>query len=186
MTIRKWRTMGAVLLFAVVLAWPALVRAEGVLSISEVVGTPALGGAITVRITGLANWNGKHDICKAVLYLAEQQLKGVYPRDCQAKGGLQFGLKRTDQLKDAWAAILGAPDGFTRKVTVAVGFEDNVMLASGGSVELTLIRTDWVFWVLLSFFTLAVGLFFWLLWARWLLMRARGLPRLPLARASRR
>lgn len=162
MAIQNRGTMAAALLLAAMLALPALVRAEDILSIGEVTGTAALGGTITVPITSLAKWSdGKHPVCKAVLYLADQQLKGIYPRNCHVPDALQFDLKR-DQLKEPWAAILGAPDGFTRKVTVAVGFEDGSMLASGGSVELTLIRADWVFGVSLSLFILAVGLFFYL------------------------
>jgi len=150
------------LLLAAIVAFPALSYAD-VLSIRRVTGTAALGGTITVEIPDLTKWrDGKHDLCKAVLYLSDRQLKGLYPRNCHANDRLQFDLKRTDQLKDAWAAILGAPDGLTRNVTVAVGFEDGSILASGGSVEFTIIRTDWVFWILFLLFLLAVGLFFFL------------------------
>lgn len=154
--------MAGVCLLAAMVAFPALACADA-LSINQVTGTAALGGTITVEIADLAKRSDStHDICKAVLYLADHQLKGIYPRNCHAHDGLQFDLKRTDQSKDAWAAIFGAPHGFSRNVTVAVGFEDGWMLASGGSVELTLIRTDWVFWVFLSLFFFAVGLFFYL------------------------
>lgn len=156
-------TCAVVLAIVMAIARAGTALATEPIVISGVTGTARLGGVIAVAIPNVAaSSDGKHDICKAVLYLADQQLKGVYPRNCRAKDELQFDLKRTDQLKEAWAVILGAPDGFTRKVTVAVGFEDGAMLASGGSVELTLIRTDWVFGVFLSLFILAAGLFAWL------------------------
>lgn len=166
MAIRNRGTMAAALLLAAMLSSPGLVRAENVLGIGQVTGTAALGGTITVPITGLAKWrDDKHPVCNAFLYLADQQLKGIKPRDCHATDALQFDLKRDqpkDPSKDPWATILGGPDGFTRTTTVSVGFEDGSMLASGGSVELTLIRSNWVFWAFLSLFIVAVGLFFYL------------------------
>jgi hypothetical protein len=162
MSVRNRAAIAAVLLFEAMLGLCAPARADNSLSIGNIGGTAALGGTITIPISGLANWKeNKHDICKAILYIADQPLKGMYPRNCHAVNSLEFDLER-DDLKSAWAAILGAPDGFTRKTKVAVGFEDGSMLAEGGSIELTLIRTDWVFWTCLSFFILAVGLFFYL------------------------
>ena len=162
MAIRNPGTVAAALLLVTALALPSLVRADDVFRIGEIAEPAALGGTITVPINDLAKWSDdKHPLCKAVLYLADQQLKGMYPRDCHSPNTLTFDLKR-GELKGPWATILGAPDGLIRKVTVAVGFEDGSMLVSGGSVELTLIRTDWVFWVFTSLFIVAVILFFFL------------------------
>jgi hypothetical protein len=79
----------------------------------------ALGGTIIVPIPDLGNWTDPaHPICKTILYLADQQLKGIYPRDCHTAGSLEFALTRGD-LKDAWGVILGSPYGLRRPVTVA-------------------------------------------------------------------
>jgi hypothetical protein len=43
-----------------------------------------------------------------------------------------------------------------------IGFEDGTMLATAGSVEMTLVRTDWEFWTMLLLFLLAVGFFLYL------------------------
>lgn len=135
----------------------ALVRGIG-----KIPGPVALGETITVPITDLASWKDPaHPLSKAVLYLADQQLTGIYPRKWHEPDALQFELKR-DDLKPQWAHIIGSPNGFTRKLPVAVGFEDGTMLASGGTVGVTLIRTDVIFWIFLLLFLLATGLFLFL------------------------
>jgi hypothetical protein len=81
---------------------------------------------ITVQIDHLAEWAGiaTNSPAKLVPYLNGIAMRGNYPAEIHtSKDKLVFHLQITSQNKKEWVAVLGAPEGLHRPVTVSVGLE---------------------------------------------------------------
>lgn len=133
--------------------------------------TARMGGRVTIKTTGVIAWRDakKLDASKLVLYLDGRAMKGstvqlVDPR----REHWEVRLRRTDAARDAWEAVLGSPDDFTRKVRVGLGPEDGpefmvreVPPPQNLMLELEIVRRGWFYFAGLAWLAL-IGLFCWL------------------------
>jgi hypothetical protein len=111
-----------------------------------------------------------------VLFLNGRPVKNLTPfPPTDPKGQrLVFPLKRTDDARDVWAFILGAPSLSPRTTDVSVGLDGEYAADSEAKVDLKVVPTGWfIFWLLL-FIALFVG--FWSLARRSDVLRDSGLP----------
>lgn len=137
------------------------------IKVKGVTGKLGLYNTITVEVENLSEYlkqPGK-DAKKFVLYLDWRPLKGVNSRLIDATDKLQFDIRRTSDSKDEWNALLGRPfardKGFTYKVPVSIGYENENPIPSDVTYPLIVINKTWV-WIFLAFFVSAVVLFVWL------------------------
>jgi hypothetical protein len=103
---------------------------------------------------------------KIVLYLDGRALKSVKPIAPNPDGQfLTFELRRTEDTRQAWDAILGKPDFKARDVKVSVGFDDEFALAGALNKlpELKLkVIPHWWFTLWSLIFALMAVTFLWL------------------------
>jgi hypothetical protein len=148
-----------------------------------------LGDQITVRITNLSDWltsNGtpmpltEASLSKYILYLNNIPLPNMSALRRNGSDGLVFLLQRPDKAGDeaekareAWATVLGKPDGFTKKVSVSVGYGvQGPLETSAPQFEFKVIPIDRWFWASLFAFLILFAMFC-------LLMRISNLIRDP-------
>ncbi len=129
--------------------------------------TVELKNKIAVRVENLESLYD--DACKnkkIVLFLDGRALKSLTP-DLRASPApddtkmefLTFELRRTNNSRAAWNAILGQPDFGRREVKVGVGFEDEFALGGSGKLKLTTIPIKW-FLLWCAIFVLMMVIFF--------------------------
>lgn len=74
----------------------------------------------------------------------------VFPPTDPSLDLLHFPLRRTEESREVWAALLGKPGLRPREVAVSVGIEDRFAIGSDASIELVVLPRRWlVFWALL-------------------------------------
>lgn len=116
-----------------------------------------LGDRIHVSVTGLSAAVEAKEIDPGalVLYLDGRPLQGLHPVDVDPiQNELTFELRRTDQSRQTWNALLGSPTGITREVRVGIGSEEGPELTAvvGEAVSFALV-------VLPPMWSLGMGLF---------------------------
>lgn len=105
---------------------PRVTRAVG----SRPDGSAGLGDRVQVTVSGLDRLLGEvNGNCKTlVLFLDEIPLTGMPPESCDPYAGeVQYVLDRNpdDEKNDsAWHQLLGSPSGYTRRVEVSIGVND--------------------------------------------------------------
>ncbi|HEX2094870.1 MAG TPA: hypothetical protein VHG28_20895 [Longimicrobiaceae bacterium] len=128
-----------------------------------------MNGRIRIKTTGVVAWGEakRGDISKLVLYLDGRSMKGNTAQLVDPRRELwEVRLRRTDAARDAWEAVLGSPDTFTRRVRVGLGLEDGPEFAlREGSprpmLDLVIVREGWFYLTCLIWAALIV-LFCWL------------------------
>lgn len=93
----------------------------------------SLGGRIIVAVADLQRLLDEATTKnqKIVLFLDGMPIKGANPEVVdKSNNTLRFHLKRTEESRAAWDALLGRPKSFTRPVSVSVGFENESALAT--------------------------------------------------------
>lgn len=103
----------------------AVPQAGAVKSVSP--ETARLGQSVFVELDSLeeAIERDSLDPSKLLLYLDDRVVKGAYPVSVNlAENRLEFELRRSDESKEVWRALLGSPNARMRPTKVGVGFED--------------------------------------------------------------
>jgi hypothetical protein len=133
----------------------------------EKIRTVQLKDTIVVEVDNLAKLYDKACQNKnIVLYLDGLPLKSLtpYPPTDPAGGKLHFVLRRSENSRTAWTAILGAPFSKDPDVEVSVGFEDQFPLKPTGSrlptLALDRVPIKW-FCVWGLIFVVALAVFGW-------------------------
>jgi hypothetical protein len=75
---------------------------------------------------------------------------------------LTFNLTRTEASQDAWNAILANFTGFNKDVQIGIAHDDEAPVLWDKQIKLTVIPTDWVFYVSLLGGVSCLALFVWL------------------------
>jgi hypothetical protein len=126
-----------------------------------------LGDMLVFTVDQLDEWvDAGNDYRQLILYMEGRPYIGLTPVSRQADQ-VSFELARQDddqQSKEAWIALLGAPEGFTRKIAVGVGLANGVKLSSIDSldeVDLQIVDQAW-FWGASLLLAGVLGLFLWL------------------------
>ncbi len=134
------------------------------IKVKEVTGKLGLYNPITIEVENLSKYleqPGK-DAKKFVLYLDWRPLKGVNSRLIDGTDKLRFDIRPTSDSKDEWNALLGRPKGFTYKVPVSIGYEnENPILTDVTDYPLIVIKKTG-FWIFVVIFVLVLSLFLWL------------------------
>jgi hypothetical protein len=128
----------------------------------------------SIEVKGLSAYAHKQspplDLGKLVLYLDGTGM-GIHAEPAAVNSDkLSFRLERShtanpsrdEESRKAWSRVLGSPRGPTRSVVVRVGFEGQPPLEGEITRTLRIIHLDWLFWISLGGFALALGLFAWL------------------------
>jgi hypothetical protein len=131
-----------------------------------------IGDRIIVEVDGLSTAVGKNEISPAdlVVFLNGRPFKGVsgFPVEDPKHNRVAFDLKRTDDSKAAWTALLGSPSFASpyREVTVSVGRPDKEPFPFSDAKQAPKIRLrayyqDWLYGAFIFLLT-AVGVFIYL------------------------
>lgn len=127
-----------------------------------------LGNRLIVTVSNLSNLltQESQEHHKIILYLDGMALKGLYPESKDLlRNELRFQLQRTDSTRQTWAALLGRPTHFLKKVTVSVGLEDKYPVATNvqgqDRLDLVVIREGWFLTCALVLVLIAIWLYFW-------------------------
>jgi hypothetical protein len=126
---------------------------------SNRVHTVELGDRLFVAVTNLTAFveglrkEGKNPRLTMVPYLKGVPLNGIYPESIDTnRNEVRFHLRREQKSREAWAALLGAPDQFQREVAVSVGTEAGGVLPTkledGMALKLVVIREGWLWFVI--------------------------------------
>jgi hypothetical protein len=138
-----------------------------------------LGNQITVRISNLEDWlkaNGtsmpvtKEGLSKYILYLDNGRGCVPLPNVCAVRrdgdDGLVFLLDRpkqsgneADKARDAWAFVLGKPDGFSQRMSVSVGSGVQGPLSTDAHFDFKVIPITWLFWLCVVAFLFFLAFF---------------------------
>lgn len=132
---------------------------------SLLTGRAAMGGRIRLRTSGVDEWakGGAHDASKLVLYLDGRAMNGTVAHRVSGTSREQWEvhLRRSDDAKDAWEAVLGRPDSLVRHVRVGLGPAAGPELASGPDSVVTLglvvARRGWLWLTAALWLLLIVG-----------------------------
>ena len=150
--------------------------------VTEVIGHLELDNVIEVRIANLEKWAEKNDASKLVPYINGRMIKGNYPEEIHiARGRLIYHLEITQDNKEVWIDLLGAPTKLRHSVTLSVGLETGSAFDSvyvhGSPVTLTVISPVYgLVSLLIVFVTLSILL--WLV-RRTNIIREPGPPPAP-------
>jgi hypothetical protein len=141
-----------------------------------------LGDQLTIRISNLEVWlkaNGtpmpvtEEGLSKYILYLNSGRGWVPLPNVCAVRRdsdeGLVFLLNRpkqsgneADKAREAWASVLGKPDGFSKSMSVSVGYGVQGPLPTAAHLDFKVIPIDRWFWLCIFAFCILLILF-WLL-----------------------
>jgi hypothetical protein len=159
-------------------ARPRVTKAERVGPGGESEGdlhTIGLNERLRVTIEGLKDFaKPPHaDLTRMVLYLDDTAM-GIHPEPGGVgENTLTFLLERsrtedrqkTEASRQTWARVLGRPTGFTRRVSVSAGFENeapfDTEVRGERGITLVLVRF-WLFWVSLVGLVVVLALLVWL------------------------
>jgi peptidoglycan hydrolase CwlO-like protein len=137
--------------------------------VTQQVNEVELGDIITMEVQDFATLRdeaactGKH----IVLYLDERPLKDVtaFPPTDPTKSILRFPLNRTENSRETWTFLLGAPQDLNPRVTkVSIGIEDKFAVPSDASINLIVISLKWRLYLWLFILAVIVIVFSWLAW----------------------
>ncbi|HYK21257.1 MAG TPA: hypothetical protein VEV42_11020 [Pyrinomonadaceae bacterium] len=112
--------------------------------VTGVLGNLELDDVIEIRVENLEQWGEKNDASKLVPYINGRAIKGNYPEEIHlARGRLIYHLEMTQDNKEVWTDLLGAPSRLRHPVTLSVGLESGSAFDSvhvrGNPVTLTVI-----------------------------------------------
>jgi len=153
-------------------------------TVVQVVGInrAGLGDEITVEVKPLkplldrANCVNLQSNCtkqNVALFLNGMPLRGIPPIADIQNETLRYPLQRTDDTKDVWSALLGAPKATVRTVSVSVGLENEYPVATQVTkFQLILLRAGWSLVALGIVLLMVVAIF--ILAARSALLRDPG------------
>jgi hypothetical protein len=99
--------------------------------------------ALTVPELDTVKDNNHPDLAQAILYINGRPLGGAHAR--REGNQLIFELKETEDSNQTWAAVLGSPDSYTRKVDLTVGFSDGTKWPSRAHGSIVVLPPGW-FW----------------------------------------
>lgn len=141
-----------------------------------------IGDEITVEVKPLqplldrANCVNIQSNCtkqNVALFLNGMPLRGIPPVADIHNETLRYPLQRTDDTKDVWSALLGAPKATVRTVSVSVGLENEYPVATQVTkFPLIVLRAGWSLVALGIVLLMVVGIF--ILAARSALLRDPG------------
>jgi hypothetical protein len=172
----------------VALLMPCLASAEDTWRVERVIGDNSAGltDEVTVEVTDLgalldkANCVTAAPDCKqrnVALFLNGMPLLGIQPVPDREHDRLRYTLKRNEQNKAVWAALLGCPSQGMRPLQLSVGLEGGDPLPSRvDRFNLIVLRPGYTFVAISLIVLILVGL----CWAGWKSMLLRdpgtGLP----------
>ena len=130
--------------------------------VTGVLGNLELDDVIEIRVENLEQWAEKNDASKLVPYINGRAIKGNYPEEIHlARGRLIYHLEMTQDNKEVWTDLLGAPSRLRHPVTLSVGLESGSAFDSvhvrGNPVTLTVISPVYgLISLLIIFVTLSI------------------------------
>jgi hypothetical protein len=148
-------------------ASPSLAQPDpwSALRVTELRGNPALGQTIVVTVDKLSEWAAVagNDPGKLVLVLNGRAFKDLPAKAVNvSRNELQFDIRHTADTREAWALLLGKPDGFQRDMLLSVGTDKGVVVP-GEPLKVRFLLVDrLLFWVFVGVLVVAGGLFLWL------------------------
>jgi hypothetical protein len=148
------------------------------IKVKNVEGDLGLYRPINVEVENLSQYLEKtgKEYGKFTLYLDWRPLKGLTPR-LAGNNKLTFDLRRTDQSKDEWDALLGRPftpnkKGFKTAVPVTIGYDNENPIKTDVGLYSLIVVNKYGFLIAVVAFALSLYIF-------WSLARRTGILRDP-------
>jgi len=128
-----------------------------------------MGGLIRMRTSGVDQWakTATNDPKTLVLYLDGRAMKGAVAQRVSGAGRpetWEVRLRRGDDARDAWEAVLGSPNRFVRNVRVGLGPAAGPEFAAAAdsvlSLRLVVAPRGWLWLPALAWLALIAGFFY--------------------------